>query len=110
MPRLLIIDTILGMELYCKPSGSMVSAAPGQLTPAYTTFCPEAETMSLPLVVNGVSGQAQSAGVENRSWGKLRAATLQDKRLRMLPSCVREREERTKARTAERRRRYSRKS
>lgn len=73
IPRLLIIEIIFETELYCRPSGNMVSAAPGQLRPAYKTCWPEAETISLPDVVKGVSGQAHFAGVD-KYWGKLKAA------------------------------------
>src|SRR6266480_1221438 len=41
MPSSLIFATMEEIDAYCKPSGTMVSAAPGQLTPVYVTFSSE---------------------------------------------------------------------
>lgn len=52
-------SAMLEIELYCSPSGNMVFAAPGQLTPAYMTLLPDAESMSRPETVKGVSGHVE---------------------------------------------------
>ena len=56
-PALLILETMLAMELYCKPSGNIVSPAPGQSAPAKTMFAPDAPLIWRPSVMKGVSGQ-----------------------------------------------------
>ncbi len=62
MPRLLILDTMDSTDWYCRPSGSIVSTEPGQLTPAYETLAPLASTIQRPDAENGPLGQAAQAG------------------------------------------------
>lgn len=58
IPSDLILPTMVAMDWYCRPSGIMTSAAPGQFTPAYVTFVPLASWMYLPEVTNGPLGHA----------------------------------------------------
>src|SRR4051794_4100163 len=58
MPRLLILVTMVAIDWYCRPSGIMTSAAPGQLAPAYVMFVPVASFTQRPDVTWGVFGQA----------------------------------------------------
>lgn len=69
MPMLLILATMSAMEANWSPSGIMVSAAPGQLTPAYVSLFPSALFIQRPSVVKGPGDQLLTGGEDNRTAG-----------------------------------------
>src|SRR4051812_9614800 len=58
IPRDLILVTIVAIDWYCRPSGIITSAWPGQLVPAYVMFFPVASRTQRPDVTWGVLGHA----------------------------------------------------